>query len=106
VRAARRRCRSARRVDGDVFGAYLRAEAGADDALRASGLYFTIVRPGGLTDDPATGLVAVAERLDRGQIPRADIAAVFLACLDTPATIGRSFDLIGGTTPIADALRA
>ena len=42
---------------GDVFGEYLRAKAEADRALAASGLAFTIVRPGGLTDDPATGLV-------------------------------------------------
>jgi nucleoside-diphosphate-sugar epimerase len=89
----------------DVFGAYLRAKAAADEALRASGLDFTIVRPGGFTDDPGTGLVAVAEHLERGQIPRADVAAVLLACLDTPSTIGRSFDLTSGDTPIADALR-
>src|SRR5262249_47264311 len=56
----------------DVFSAYLRAKAGADEALRASGLDYTIVRPGGLTDDPGTGLVSIAERLDRGQVPRAD----------------------------------
>jgi uncharacterized protein YbjT (DUF2867 family) len=91
---------------GDVFGAYLRAKAGADEALRASGLDYTIVRPGGLTDDPGTGLVSIAERLDRGQIPRADVAAVFVACLDEPRTIGKSFDLIGGKTPIAEALAA
>jgi uncharacterized protein YbjT (DUF2867 family) len=88
----------------DVFGAYLRAKAGADEALRASGLDYTIVRPGGLTDDAGTGLVSIAERLDRGQIPRADVAAVLLACLDTPGTVGRGFDLTSGTTPIADAL--
>jgi uncharacterized protein YbjT (DUF2867 family) len=91
---------------GDVFGAYLRAKALADDALRASGLDYTIVRPGGLTDDPGTGLVAIAEDTGRGQVPRADVAAVLLACLDTPATIGQTFDLISGTTPIADALAA
>jgi uncharacterized protein YbjT (DUF2867 family) len=90
----------------DGFGAYLRAKAGADEALRDSGLDYTIVRPGGLTDDPGTGLVSVAERLDRGQIPRADVAAVLLACLDEPATIGRSFDLTSGPTPIAEALRS
>jgi uncharacterized protein YbjT (DUF2867 family) len=90
----------------EVFGAYLRAKAGADEALRASGLDYTIVRPGGLTDDPASGLVAIAERLDRGQIPRADVAAVLLACLDAPGTVGKSFDLIGGPTPIAEALAA
>jgi uncharacterized protein YbjT (DUF2867 family) len=92
-------------ADDGVFSAYLRAKAGADEALRASGLDGTIVRPGGLTDEPGTGLVSVAERLDRGQIPRADVAAVFLACLDEPATIGRSFDLISGSTPIATALQ-
>jgi uncharacterized protein YbjT (DUF2867 family) len=89
----------------EVFAVYMRAKAEADDALRASGLDYTVVRPGGLTDDPGTGLVAIAERLDRGQIPRADVAAVLLACLDDPSTVGRSFDLIAGDTPIGDALR-
>ena len=60
------------------FAVYLRAKAAADEALRASGLDYTVVRPGGLTDDPGTGLVTVAERLDRGQIPRADVAAVLV----------------------------
>ena len=90
--------------DSEGFGAYLQAKFEADEAVRASGLDYTVVRPGGLTDDPGTGLVAVAEHLDRGQIPRADVAAVFLACLDQPATIGKSFDLISGDTPIAAAV--
>jgi uncharacterized protein YbjT (DUF2867 family) len=93
-------------ADDDVFAVYLRAKAGADEALRASGLDYTIVRPGGLTDEPGTGLVSVAERLPRGQIPRADVAAVLVACLDSLATIGHSFDLLGGDTPIATALHA
>src|ERR1700742_2269127 len=86
------------------FGAYLQAKFEADEAVRASGLDYTIVRPGGLTDDPGTGLVTIAEHTERGQIPRADVAAVLLACLDTPSTIGKSFDVISGDTPIADAL--
>jgi uncharacterized protein YbjT (DUF2867 family) len=86
------------------FGAYLQAKFEADEAVRASGLDYTVVRPGGLTDDPGTGLVTIAEHTGRGQIPRADVAAVFAACLDTPSTIGQSFDLISGTTPIPDAL--
>lgn len=89
---------------GDVFGEYIRAKAKADQALRESGLEYTIVRPGGLTDEPPSGLVHVGERLDRGQIPRADVAAVLLACLDARHTIDRSFDLIAGETPIADAV--
>jgi uncharacterized protein YbjT (DUF2867 family) len=92
-------------ADGsEGFGAYLQAKFEADEAVRASGLDYTVVRPGGLTDDPGTGLVTIAEDTGRGQIPRADVAAVFVACLDTPSTIGQSFDLISGTTPIPDAL--
>ncbi|HET9185896.1 MAG TPA: SDR family oxidoreductase, partial [Solirubrobacterales bacterium] len=91
-------------VGGDVFGAYLRAKALADDALRASGLDYTIVRPGRLTDDAGTGLVRIAEDTGRGEVPRADVAAVLLTCLDTPATIGQTFDLISGDTPIPAAL--
>jgi uncharacterized protein YbjT (DUF2867 family) len=86
------------------FGAYLQAKFEADEAVRASGLDYTVVRPGGLTDDPGTGLVTIAEDTGRGKVPRADVAAVFVACLDTPSTIGKSFDLISGTTPIPDAL--
>jgi len=89
---------------GDVFGAYLRAKGAADAALRESGLDYTVIRPGGLTEDPGTGLVTIAEHAESGQIPRADVASVLLACLDTPSTIGQSFDVIGGETPIADAL--
>jgi uncharacterized protein YbjT (DUF2867 family) len=92
-------------ADGaEGFGAYLQAKFEADEAVRASGLDYAVVRPGGLTDDPGTGLVTIAEETGRGSVPRADVAAVFVACLDTPSTIGQSFDLISGTTPIPDAL--
>ena len=84
---------------------YLKAKAGADEALRESGLDYTIVRPGRLTDEPATGLVRVGERLDRGEVTRADTAAVLAACLDAPNTVGRTFDVLGGDTPIEDAVR-
>lgn len=88
----------------DTFAVYLRAKARADDELRASGLDFTVVRPGALTDDPPTGGVRIAERLDRGAVSRADVAAVLLAVLDDDATIGASFDLVGGEQPVAEAL--
>jgi uncharacterized protein YbjT (DUF2867 family) len=92
--------------EGDVFGEYLRAKADADKALAESGLEFTIVRPGGLTDDPPTGLVELGEGLDRGQIPRADVAAILAACLDRPHTIGWTFEAIGGETPVEQALES
>jgi uncharacterized protein YbjT (DUF2867 family) len=85
---------------------YLKAKAGADEALRESSLDFTIVRPGRLTDDPATGRVRVGEGLGRGEVTRADVAAVLAACLTTPAAVGRTFDLLGGHMPIDEALAA
>ena len=89
---------------GDAFGEYLRAKAEADRALEASGLEFTIVRPGGLTDDPGTGLVRVGTGLDRGQIPRADVAAVLAAVLATASTAGKTFELVSGDVPVEQAV--
>ena len=84
---------------------YLRAKAEADDYVRASGLDFTIVRPGSLTDDPGTGRVQVSVELgNRGPVPRDDVAAVLAAVLATPATIGKTFELFTGDTPIPEAL--
>jgi uncharacterized protein YbjT (DUF2867 family) len=86
---------------------YYEAKLEADEALKASGLDYTIVRPGWLTDDPGTGLVEVAPRLEHsGKIPRDDVAATLLACLDDPGTIGKDFDLISGGTPIPEAIAA
>lgn len=91
---------------GGVFGEYLRAKAEADRALVASGLEFTIVRPGALTDDPGTGRVRIAERLERDEIPRADVAAVIAAVLPAENAIGKTFELRAGETPIAEAVAA
>ncbi len=88
----------------EVFQTYLRAKAEADEALRRSGLDYTIVRPGRLTNDPGRGRVSLAARLPRGEIPRADVAVVLAHVLETPATIGRQFDLTSGEQPIAEAL--
>ncbi len=90
--------------DDGGFGTYLRAKGMADAELAASGLAYTIVRPGPLTDDPATGLIALdAERAD---ITREDTAAVVATALVTPATVGKTFVVVGGDTPIAEALAA
>lgn len=89
-----------------VFVAYLRAKGAADDDILArSALNSTIVRPGHLTNDPGTGLVKIADRTGPGNIPRADVAAVVLAVLDTPSTAGQTFELISGDTPITEAVK-
>jgi uncharacterized protein YbjT (DUF2867 family) len=91
---------------GGSMRPYLEAKAEADAYVVASGLDCTIVRPGGLTDDPGTGLVRATRELGhRGPVPRDDVAAVLAACLTTPATIGVTFELFAGDTPIAEALR-
>jgi len=84
---------------------YYEAKADADNRLLESGLDYTIVRPGGLTDDPGTGLVEVGSDLERGNIPRDDVAAVLLAVLEAPGTVGKTFELVSGNTPIEDAVR-
>jgi uncharacterized protein YbjT (DUF2867 family) len=91
---------------GDDFSVYLRAKGRADDAVRASGLDATVVRPGGLTNDVGTGRVNLGESVPRGQVTRDDVAAVLAAVLDSPNTIGRTVDLIGGDTPVAAAVEA
>jgi uncharacterized protein YbjT (DUF2867 family) len=89
---------------GDVYGEYLRAKAEADEALQRSDLDFTIVRPGGLTDEPPSGRVSVAPRLPRGQVSRADVAAVLAACIGARNTVGKTFDLTAGDTPVEEAV--
>jgi uncharacterized protein YbjT (DUF2867 family) len=89
-----------------AMGPYLAAKAAADDALRASGLTWTIVRPGSLTNDPGTGLVTVSDQMGgRGQIPRDDVAAVLFAVVDGRAA-GKTFELFAGGDPIPEALAA
>ena len=92
---------------GPEMQPYYEAKLEADEALIASGLDYTIVRPGMLTDDSGTGRIEAAEELERiGNIPRDDVAATLAACLDADNTIGKSFDLLGGKKPIAEALEA
>lgn len=90
----------------DVFAAYLRAKKAAEDDLRPRPLDWTIVRPGRLTDDPPVGTVTLAPKVAGGAVTRADVAAVLVALLDTPASIGKVLELVGGDTPVADAVAA
>ena len=89
----------------EVWRAYVEAKRDADAALRDSDLAWTIIRPGRLTDDPATGLVCLGPDEEAGEVTRADVAAVLAAVLDEPETAGRQWDLVNGTTPIAQAVR-
>ncbi|EON93631.1 NAD-dependent epimerase/dehydratase [Marinobacter lipolyticus SM19] len=84
---------------------YLWAKHNADEHLKNSGLNYTIVRPGRLTDDDGSGRVAVSARLEEfGMIPRQDVARVLLAVLDADNTANCVFDVVSGDTPVGEAL--
>lgn len=83
------------------FFAYAEAKAAADAHLRASGLDWTVLGPGRLTLEPATGRIAVGAGQE---VSRADVAAVVAAALADDSTIGRTIDFNNGDTPIAEAL--
>jgi uncharacterized protein YbjT (DUF2867 family) len=86
-----------------VWRAYVEAKRDADGALRDSELDWTILRPGRLTDDAPTGLVALGD-VARGEVSRADVAAVLAAVLDDPRTVRCQWNLVGGDTPVEEAV--
>ncbi|KQO95444.1 NAD(P)H-binding protein [Leifsonia sp. Leaf264] len=90
----------------ESFGAYQVAKKAADDALRASALDWTIVRPGHLNDDAATGRVRIGDDVTSGTTSRANTAAVIAALLTSPLGVGTVLNVIDGDTPIAEALAA
>ncbi|NQX03636.1 SDR family oxidoreductase [Rathayibacter sp. VKM Ac-2856] len=86
--------------------AYVEAKRDADTALRGTDLDWTILRPGGLTNDEGTGLIALGESVERGSIPREDVAATVIAVLADPSSIGATWEIVSGETPIEDAVAA
>jgi nucleoside-diphosphate-sugar epimerase len=90
----------------EVFTAYLQAKLAAEEALLARPeLAVTVVRPGGLTDEPGTGRVTLARSAERGSVPRDDVAAVLAAFLDAPRD-GAVVELVAGPAPVAEAVAA
>src|SRR5207302_520964 len=80
--------------------------AGAEADLRGRDLDWTILRPGSLTDAPAAGRIRLARPpVPGGRVPRADVAAVIAALLDTPGTRHQTLELVGGDSPVAEAVR-
>lgn len=89
----------------DVFQVYLRAKAEADAAIRGrDDLDWTIVRPGSLTDEDGTGLVAIGEGLVPDSIPREDVALVLLRLLVAASAVREQFEVTRGTEPIGQVL--
>jgi nucleoside-diphosphate-sugar epimerase len=91
----------------EVWAAYLEAKTAAEDDLRARDLDWVILRPGALTDDPPAGTVLLGEpSVGRGEVTRADVAAVIAELLRTPAVSRRVLELRGGDASVKEAVAA
>ncbi len=88
----------------DVFAVYRRAKGRADRVLATSGLDFTIVRPVGLVDGLGTGQINLDEGTLSPTVPREDVAEVLSEVLRRDSTIGLTFSLSTGETPIFEAI--
>ena len=93
------------KAGSEAMQPYLFAKARADASLQESGLDYTIVRPGSLTDDPGDGTVEAAPSLGkRGEIPREDTARTIVATLKAQNTYGKTFEVLSGGTPVEEAI--
>lgn len=76
---------------------YLKCKKAADDFLRESKMVYTIVQPGGLTNEKGTEKVEIAKKLKKmGQIPREDVAHTLVYALELERTKNTSFEMISG----------
>ena len=91
-------------AEDNSFFPYAEAKAAADAHLRASDLDWTVLGPGRLTLEPATGRIALGA--GKGEVSREDVALVAAAVLNDGATIGRTIEFNNGDLPITEALAA
>jgi uncharacterized protein YbjT (DUF2867 family) len=93
------------RTMSDEMKDYYKQKRAAGKHITESELKWTIVEPGELTDGGGTGKVKLSEKaIDEESIPREDVAAVVVACLEEPKTAGHVFQLTRGKTLIKTAL--
>ncbi len=85
---------------------YLEAKHNADEYLKSSGLTYSIVRPGHLTNDEGNGKVELASILNKsGEISRQDVAQTLVKVLQNSIAKNKSFELLKGSHSIKDALK-
>jgi len=90
----------------DELQDYLKAKQNADEHLRSSGIDYSIVRPGSLTNDGSTGKIQLEEKLNKqGKISRADVAKTLVEVLDNGVKKNQTFEILSGETPIDKAVR-
>lgn len=91
-----------------MFDNVLRWKFRGEEALRSSGVPYTIVRPGGLINDDGGKKAIVFAQGDEGTgaIPRADVARVCVAALGTPLALNKTFEVNSGKSAPARDLAA
>ncbi|MFE0425467.1 SDR family oxidoreductase [Streptomyces sp. NPDC058953] len=90
----------------DFLRPYLEIKAKAEAHLAGSGLTWSVLRPGGLTDDEPTGGVVLGDGLGRGRVTRADVAAVVAELVGRHDQSGRASEVLGGELDPAAAFDA
>jgi uncharacterized protein YbjT (DUF2867 family) len=84
---------------------YLKAKQNADVYLKESGLPYTIVRPGSLTNEALSNKIELAEKLNkRGEISRNDVAQTLVRILNDDVANNTTFEIIKGEMLISEAL--
>jgi uncharacterized protein YbjT (DUF2867 family) len=84
---------------------YMVAKHHADIYLRNSGLNYTIVRPGALTNDSGTQHIELSHKLkEQGSISRTDVAHVLTRVLQDDTANKETFEIVTGDTLIGKAL--
>jgi uncharacterized protein YbjT (DUF2867 family) len=84
---------------------YLKAKHNADEHLKSSGLNYTIVRPGALTNDNGTGRIKLDKSLStQGEISRADVADTLVRTLNDDIANKATFEILKGESLISEAL--
>lgn len=84
---------------------YLKAKQKADEYLKVSGLNYSIVRPGSLTDNEGNGNIQLKEKLENhGSISRADVAKTLVQVLENDVKHNQVFEILAGETTIENAI--
>ncbi|MTD29456.1 SDR family oxidoreductase [Planomicrobium sp. YIM 101495] len=95
---------------GESMKPYLVAKRAADDLLLTTGLEYTIVRPGPLSDEEKSGKIEATtegfESFENRSIPRADVANVLVSVIDRPNTYNKIFEVLQGEHETGQALES
>jgi uncharacterized protein YbjT (DUF2867 family) len=90
---------------GGALEDYFKAKQNADDYLKNSGLIYSIVKPGALTNEKGTGKIELKEKLKKqGSISRADVAQTLVEVLEDNLKKNQAFEIITGDTRIKNAV--